>query len=246
MKLYVLPRSVERVGEIVAKIPFAKKLLKPIYYPYKDWLNKKRNQQFLNHGTYVLERFDKCLSDNSIAYMLGFGTLLGAIREHGFIKHDLDIDTCMWYDEYKNKNARKVLEDAGFELIREYTVSDGELGLEQTYCFEGVTVDIFMIYEPIAVQPYSCHCWMPYGDAKDRFESMEKYGKLIPYRFETPYPKDVVRVPFNGISLPIPRNYDEILALRYGPDYMTPNPNWKDSLSYFIKWDDKYAVLNKH
>lgn len=243
MKVYILPRSIERVGEIVAKIPYAKQILKPIYYPYKEWLNKKRNHQFLTQGLKVLKSFDECLTRNGINYQLGFGTLLGAVREKGFIKHDLDIDTCMWYNDYLKYNAKECLEKAGFKLIRCFSVEEGAVGMEQTYLFNGVTIDIFLIYEPVKQMPYTCHIWAPVGDTKDKYESMKKYGYLIPYRFEVPYPKDVIRIPFYNILLPIPANYKDILRLRYGEDYMIPNPAWHDSTKYFVPWTEKKAIL---
>lgn len=245
-RVYILPRWIEKTGEVVAKIPFAKKCLIPIYYPFKDWINKKRNKQFLTRGLDVLNSFDKCLTENDIPYMLGFGTLLGAVREHGFIQHDLDIDTCMWYKDYKEKRAKYILEKAGFQLIRSFSIDGGESGLEQTYLKDGVTIDVFMIYPPVDKLPFSCHWWMPYGDAKDRYESMKKFGFLIPFRFEAPYCESLNRIDFSGLMLPVPKDYDDILSLRYGSDYMTPNPQWHDSLDYFIRWDAKRAIMENY
>ena len=48
----------------------------------------------------TLESIDRCCRDNSIKYSLCWGTLIGAIRHHGFIPWDDDIDIMMPRDDY--------------------------------------------------------------------------------------------------------------------------------------------------
>lgn len=246
MANYLLPTWMIRLGEKVAKVPFAKRVLKPIYYPYKEWLNKKRNQKFLSNGMSVIRCFDETLTSAGIPYMLGFGTLLGAVREHGFIKHDMDIDTCLWYEDYYAKDVKGCLERSGFKMSRCFTIDDGKCGLETTFFKDGVGIDIFLIYPAVDRMPYTCHEWLPVKDGIMRQESMEQYGYLIPYRLEMPYVKDLIRVDFNGIMLPIPSNYDELLTYRYGKDYMIPNPNYVTDYKVYKCWRDKKAVLQEY
>lgn len=218
-----------------------KPILFPFYKPYKHWRKQQINKNFQKNGLFVLQQFDKCLSDNNVNYMLGFGSLLGAIREHGFIKHDLDIDTCMWHDEYFKKNARECLEKQGFVYDQSKSINNGEKGMEVTFYLCNIRIDIFLIYPAINDLPYTCHSWMPYGDATTRYESMKKYGRLVPYRFEAPYPRETTRVFFNGLRLPVPVNYDEMLRFRYGNDYMIPDPTWKETQEKYIRWDSEIA-----
>lgn len=245
MRDYVLPVWLIQLGEKVAKIPFAKSLLKPIYYPYKARLNKKRNEQFHKNGLKALSSFDKCLTDASIPYFLGFGTLLGAVREHGFIPHDMDIDTCMWYKDYKEKNAKAVLESCGFKLVHYFSIDNGEMGMEQTWVKDGVRIDIFLIYPPVDKLPYTCHTWASLDEGTTRQQGMKKYGYLIPYRLDTPYNDNLVRIDFLGVQLPIPENYDELLSQRYGDDYMIPNPHYVDNPETFLRWEGKKGILTE-
>jgi lipopolysaccharide cholinephosphotransferase len=61
----------------------------------------------------------KIIDGHSIKFGLIYGTLLGAIREHNFIKHDEDIDLFM-LDEDKDSLLTILQEiiDAGFQIIR--------------------------------------------------------------------------------------------------------------------------------
>lgn len=48
----------------------------------------------------ILKSIDKCCRENNIKYSLCWGTMIGAIRHHGFIPWDDDIDLMMSRDEY--------------------------------------------------------------------------------------------------------------------------------------------------
>ena len=50
----------------------------------------------------MLEDFDAVCKKNNINYMLFSGTALGAVRHHGFIPWDDDVDVAMTRDEYEH------------------------------------------------------------------------------------------------------------------------------------------------
>lgn len=49
----------------------------------------------------LLKEFDECCRTNGIHYSLHAGTLIGAVREHGFIDWDDDVDLSMTRDEFE-------------------------------------------------------------------------------------------------------------------------------------------------
>ena len=48
----------------------------------------------------LLKNFDGICRNNNIVYSLYAGSLLGAVREKGFIPWDDDVDVIMVYEEY--------------------------------------------------------------------------------------------------------------------------------------------------
>lgn len=57
----------------------------------------KMQQLLLN----TLKAFDKLCKENNIVYTAAFGTLLGAVRHHGFIPWDDDLDIFMMKEDYQ-------------------------------------------------------------------------------------------------------------------------------------------------
>ena len=128
----------EKVMEIahkVSTIPGAKKILKPFYYPLKKLYTKKHNKRFREHSLDLMKCFDQCMNDNNIPYSLIFGSLLGAIREKGFIKHDLDIDVAIPIEE-RTKKLYDCLKKYNFILKKRFIIDDGSLGCEETFEFK--------------------------------------------------------------------------------------------------------------
>lgn len=234
MKNVISHRLIEFANK-VAKVPGMKALFKPFYYPYKNRISKKRNEVFRLNALRVLTAFNEVMERENLFYTLAFGTMLGAIRERGFIKHDLDIDVFVWKDDYCR--VSQVLTKAGFHLCHVFLAEDGALGREETYEKEGVTIDVFYVYPPFSILPYTCD-FGPLPGAVTNEQSMHEMGGVLARRIEIPVSKTRVKVPFESLELYVPENYDQFLSFRYGSDYMTPNPTWHNGDNpHIVKWD---------
>lgn len=240
-----IPTWIYDFAHTVSKIPFAKTLLKPIYYSYKEKINKRRQINFKNNALEVLRIFDQCMYTNGYNYTLIFGTLLGAIRDKGFISHDFDIDVAI-FNEQRCNALRDVLLGEGFKLYRRFTIDNGNLGCEETYLYKdtGVSIDIFYIYPPIEVYPYVC-CWN-YGKGCATYrETMHRYGGVTPRRIELPFTHEVERVQFENIMVNIPKNALKISEFSYGPNYMIPDPNYVPPTEHRVVWVEKKAIFEE-
>lgn len=246
-----ITKFVQNLQVFTDKIKWIKPILRPFakfYYSFIDNSNKKRieelKQSFQENGLNVLNHFDQIMTSYGYKYSLAFGTMLGAVREKGFIKHDADIDVFMWIEDFDDQLIG-VLTQAGFSLTHTFIVEDGKYAREDTIEKDGVQIDIFYIYPALEGREYTYCCdFIPRENCRSREQSLDKYGGLLPRRLEMPTTKEVVRVQFERLSLPILKNAHEFLSFRYGKDYMTPKPNWENGENpYIVKWFEKKAIF---
>lgn len=225
MKTTVSPFLMQ-LANIVAHIPGMKSLLKPLYYPYKRHIESNRLKLFHENALSVLSAFDEVMMKLGIPYTVFAGTLLGAVREKGFIPHDQDIDTAIFYKDYF-PDLPNVLKQNGFQLVRSFKIDGGSRGQEETYEKEGVFLDIFYIHSDAVFETYQCDFHPVEGLATNEC-SMKKYGCVAARRIEFPVRYEFVRIPFENIYVNAISNYEEWLRCRYGADYMIPNPDFSD------------------
>lgn len=218
-------RLLYRVKELLKRNDHIFKWVKQINTVIRNNSTKKRNEKFIQNGLNVLKEFDSLMTGNRINYTVFAGTLLGAVREKGFLKHDIDIDTAVFYKDYTDSFV-ELLSHAGFALVHEYKIEGGKLGLEQTFKKNGVSIDIFYIYSDKKFNTYQCDFHGVNGELHE--VSMLKYGYVESRRLEFPIKYEFIRIPFESIEVSAISNYDEWLQHRYGKDYMIPNPEFKD------------------
>ena len=236
-------KKIVKVVRFVCKIPFMLRI-KNALLPYWNHLEENYiNKNVRKYGIGVLADFDTVMNKNNIHYAVFAGTLLGAIREKGLLKHDMDIDTMMFNKNY-SENTQKLLEKEGFKLIRQFLVEDGKVAREETYAKKGVHIDIYYIYSDERFPTYQCDFYQADG-AKNNGESMEKFGYVRVRRLEFPVSEKVRRVDFENIKVNVPFNAEEWLEYRYGKNYMIPDPNFKDKGDNpnIIDWVEYKGVL---
>lgn len=230
------------------QIQFLRKAFGSIYRTFhKDKSVEKvreLSENFKANGLTVLQKFDSMMNENGYKYSLAFGTMLGAVREKGFIKHDADIDVFMWIDDY-NPEFLTCIKRYGFKLMHTFSVDGDKYGKEDAIMMDGVQIDIFYIYPALEGRtcPYSCD-FVIHPDCLSREHAVHKHGGLLPRRIEVPMSNEIIRTPFESLSLPILKNAEEFLSQRYGSNYMIPDPNWSSGPNpNIIPWTDKVAVF---
>ncbi len=239
----------------------------------------------------ILAEIDKVCRNHKLQYSFFFGSLLGAIRHHGFIPWDDDIDIAMPRDDYEQ--FIKLSEDFSHPYFLQTPYTDegyfysmarvrnsNTSAVVELFKYEGfnqgIYVDVFPLdtyNQECAIEKYAIVNQLvkdlgtymrrnnPSLDQGQR-ERLKKYSNRNPFAtFEllhtlcradenmecdymgllsswiygpTPsrqtYPKTLWKeyenISFYGLSIPIPKNYDEILRITYG-DYMCLPPKEK-------------------
>lgn len=144
--------------------------------------------------------FKRILDRNKCKFALMYGTLLGAVRENGFIDHDIDIDLIS-FDEDSLLNCIHDLKKAGFSFARYEEIT-------KTYSFirDDCYIDVYIVSEVI-------------GILKARYYNL--CGKLYPKKLL----KELTKIKFLGEQFYVPSEIERNLVYLYGENWNIPISN---------------------
>lgn len=195
-----------------------------IYIPYRNFkiffVNKIRNIKLHNKGYQLLNEVCSNLKKTDISFFCAYGTLLGFVRDGGFIKHDLDIDMGILNDEKFNWDILdEKLKEIGMNFDHGYILDNGFIS-EKTYKRDGVSIDFFL-----------------YNVEKENMFSYVFFKKDIndtDFCVRVSYAPIVNQINFKKIgkvTVPIISNYNEYLERVYGKNWKVPDPNYKPEIN---------------
>ena len=215
----------------------------------KYYIKPRRLRLIRRYGIPMLQAFDRALTGAGIPFSPVFGTLLGAIREKGFIKHDDDADMGVWTDHLPGglEALHKALENEGFVLKRTLLVDNGDYAREETWKWNHIGVDIFF-YDPVEGDTYRGYMFYPFRDCKSFKESLQKHGGLRVVEYDVPFSPVTERLPFENITLPVTTTAEGFVVARYGLDWRIPDPTFvypRPGVSGNRDRDDKICTVCK-
>ena len=167
----------------------------------------------------ILRYMASLLRDNNIPFWLGFGTLLGAVREGKIIPWDTDIDLGFW-----EKDAEKIIgltdtikkdgygfrvRNAGDTILQ--IIIGHSPNCTRSLCMDSWRVDGFLaecIEYPNSNCPAQCL-------DKENMIELEFEGEKLP----APAQPEIILKNFYGADWKTPRvrNYDKIIVSMFGP-----------------------------
>ena len=229
----------------IEDVPGLNKLARYIYMQtIRRYTNYQRNRAFKKEAIEALQALQKVFQELNVTYWLEFGTLLGAVREKGFISHDLDIDIGMFANDFQDQNET-IFNKYGFRKTCSYSVDGGDYAREETYYFGGVGIDIFYFHMRNQHEIY-CHTFAPI-DGKSVDKTIDEVGGLRVRELRYPY-TGFRLIDFLGMDFMIPKNVDEHLTESYGEHWMIKDPNYSNTIATnarFIKNKIGKRVLNE-
>lgn len=208
--------------ELVKKILKSSWIGKSIYpivrKCYRLYAVPARRARLQRCGVSVLKNVDDVCRQSGIEYFVDFGTLLGIVRDNGFIKNDDDIDISIIGDSADPLVVLKKFLSEGFcfvhaltyrGVIKEFTVSLNKL-----------TVDFFFSKRiGDAGRTHHIFYFDPNVNYKKPEENSVKERVL-------PYVKDIKRVCFKEIEIMVPDDCENYLAFLYGKSWKIPDPTF--------------------
>lgn len=211
---HAIPDVRFRVGFVLTDAPLTKRRLLQKALPAGGF---KLPADDPDHAAGVIAKAAAVFEANNCPWMIGDGTLLGAMRNDGFIPGDNDVDLKIPL-KHINKPLIDALVAAGFTLHR--TAHFSERLTNFGVHFEGICIDINGI--KIAQQQFTSKSvfWVP--------------GSGLSQGYLT------YRLPWTGIesfqlagrTLKRPKNPEAYLVCAYGKDWRRPVSSWDHHFSY--------------
>lgn len=195
------------------------------------------NEQELFHGRKTMDLkiaeenikiFHSIIHNSGVRYGLMFGTLLGAIRENGFIKHDEDTDIYVLSED----------KDAFFRLLPQFKQNGLEVVRD-----EGHYISLMRKNEYIDIYFFNLRrkfTFKKYRFLKDNFE-------VEAFHLEKSIERD-----FLGVEIMVPKDSEKVLVKLYGKDWRIPKkdsfaePNsTKAAITRLFPWIKKIRINSK-
>lgn len=166
----------------------------------------------------ILKNFDKICRDNDLEYSLAYGTMIGAVRHHGFIPWDDDIDVFMKRADYEKLMALQYEDDdyeiKSYRYSRDYyypfaKMSDKHTELIEDWRLEknlGVYIDIFPLdyinansqeelneIKKKASKADDLAFWMGHKLSHHKSFSVKYFVKLVLLLLTYPFKKQIIK-----------------------------------------------------
>lgn len=187
--------------------------------------SKRINEEFESNararlqsiGYEVADEFINAMKGLNLGLFVDYGTLLGFVRDGGFIVHDDDLDfgfinrtedQAVWLE------IEACARQAGFEKIRQFSYEG--LITEQAYERNGLTLDIFShpttLNDRMSALTYEIHTNVSYKNEHERTVIQLLTSKI----------EEIDSLLVHGKEYPVPRNASEYLCDVYGETWRKP------------------------
>lgn len=210
------------VVKILKSCALGRFVYEPLHKVYRLYSVPHRRRMLRRHGKAVLAHLAEVIERHEIPAFAAYGTLLGFVRDKGFLPHDDDIDLGVLPGEWSPKRLLKVFleEEEGFSFLFAFSYNGRVTELKLQY--GGIPIDFFF-YE---------------DDGKKFFAGSYHYFPNVKYpssnansaqRVCEPRIESLDRIHIFDVDFPIPANVEYVLEHLYG-NWRVPVTEWNDNL----------------
>ena len=210
------------VKNLLKSCAVGRAVYEPLHQLYRLWSVPHRRKMLQKHGKEVLQHVFSIGRKYDIPIFAAAGTLLGLVREHGFMKHDDDIDLGVLPGKWTPKDLLRILvekEDFKFEFAFQFR---GKLA-EFKVSWRGVPIDFFFY----ARDESGFYCTVFYYFPCMVYPQPNANSVWRIYEYDI---REIKSISVLGLHVPIPSEPEKVMAKLYGEDWRTPNPKWDDSM----------------
>ena len=201
---------------------FGRWLYKPLHALYRLYSVPHRQRLLKRYGPEVLRDLSEIFKRHQIPAFAAYGTMLGIVRDHGFIQHDDDIDIGIMPNTMTPQQLLRILleKEHGFKVLFVFKYNDRVVEFKVEY--KHIPVDFFFferdhdeIRFPLFFYEEGVH--YPTSNANS-----VKILHLPPF-------KGITTVSVYGCEFPVLQDTENALVALYGINWRIPDKKWNDN-----------------
>ena len=211
----------KRIVSFLKSCALGRLIYEPLHRCYRLYSVPHRRRVLRKRGKLVLAHLAEIIKKHNIPAFAAYGTLLGFVRDGGFLPHDDDIDLGVLPGEWSPSRLLKVLieEEDGFSFLFAFSY-DGRV-TEFKLEYAGVPIDFFFYQDD--GEKFFAGSYHYYPEVHYPTSNANSAQRVCEPRIEK---LDSINI-FN-IDFPVPANTEYVLKSLYG-NWRVPDSNWNDN-----------------
>ena len=196
-------------------------LYKPLHALYRLYSVPHRRRLLKRYGPEVLADLAEIFKRHQIPAFAAYGTMLGFVRDHGFIPHDDDMDIGIMPNTMTPQQLLRILleKERGFNVL--FIFKFREKVVEFKVEYKRIPVDFFFFERG----ENEVQCPLFFFKEEVRYPSPNANSMKI---LHLPPFKGITTVSVYGCDFPVLEDTENVLAALYGANWRIPDKKWND------------------
>lgn len=226
---------IEQIKKTLKSNVLGRSIYPALHKVYRLYSVPARRRRLQRNGYDVLKTLFEISEKETLGLFPVYGSLLGFIRDKGFIKWDDDIDIGFVAEKGVQSKIVKTLFAHGFVFYSGQKYH-GEL-VEFTLKYKKITIDFF----PLKKSDNSLLAQAFYWKEDVEYDEVNANST---YYMRHPFISTLEPRTIHNVKVMIPQNWQEVLIAEFGEKWAVPDPNFNEmNLPSFVNLDDfGYAV----